>query len=76
MVTLHSAATERLKGIILFPCCHREKVLVYELSRGRTSNKCPRCGEYAIFDYDHMTAERATAKRSITLNQELNTHID
>lgn len=73
---MHGTIAQRLKGIITFPCCHREKILVYELSRGRSSNKCPRCGEYAIFDYDQMTAERAPAKRSITLNQELNTHID
>lgn len=63
---MHGIIAQRLKGIITFPCCHREKILVYELSRGRTSNKCPHCGEYAIFDFDNMTAVRATPARGAT----------
>ena len=45
MVTLYGIIAQRLKGIIPFPCCHREKILVFELSRGKTSNKCPHCGD-------------------------------
>lgn len=45
-----------LKGMIQFPCCEKEKIMVYEGSSGKCSIKCPKCGRYAIFDYDKMTA--------------------
>lgn len=47
---------ESIKGMILYPCGCGRKALVYESARGRVSVPCPRCGKYALFDYDHMTA--------------------
>lgn len=44
----------KLKGQISFPCCTKEKIMVYESSSGRSSIKCPNCRRYAIFDYDTM----------------------
>jgi hypothetical protein len=46
----------KLKGIIPFPCCPKEKIMAYEGSSGKCSIKCPKCGRYAIFDYDKMEA--------------------
>ena len=47
---------EKLKGQIPFPCCPKEKAIAYENSHGRASYKCPRCGKFAIFDFDKMEA--------------------
>lgn len=44
----------KLKGMISFPCCSKEKIMAYEGSSGKSSIKCPKCGRYAIFDYDKM----------------------
>ena len=55
--------TGQLKGIILFPCCPNEKVIVYEGSKGSTSNKCPRCRKMAVFNFDRMTAAAAAPIR-------------
>lgn len=46
-------------GVIQYPCCPTEKVIVYEGAHGRTSNKCPRCGKFAEIDYDRMYARRS-----------------
>ncbi len=46
-----------VKGMISFPCCPKESVLVYAETHGRCSQKCPCCGRFAIFDYDGMTAK-------------------
>lgn len=45
-----------VKGMIPFPCCPKEKALIYRGAHGRSSYKCPRCGRYAVFDADTMTA--------------------
>ena len=47
---------EKLKGQIPFPCCPKEKAIAYESSHGRASYKCPRCGKFAVFDFDKMEA--------------------
>lgn len=62
-VQMVSTSTEKLKGMIPFPCCKTEKVMAFESSSGRTSNKCPRCGKFAVFDFDRMTAYYAPALR-------------
>ncbi len=49
---------EKEKGIIPFPCCEKEKKLVFISGRGRVSDKCPCCGKIALFDLDLMTARR------------------
>ncbi len=53
----------QFRGVIVYPCCQREKVLVYEDTHGGTSNKCPRCGSFAEFNYDNMTARPVQAAR-------------
>ena len=60
---MSSSCAEAIKGLIPFPCCPGEKVMAYESSRGKVSNKCPRCGKFALFDYDEMTATPAPAAR-------------
>ena len=44
----------KLKGMISFPCCSKEKIMAYEGVSGKSSIKCPKCGRYAIFDFDKM----------------------
>ena len=56
-------SAEKMKGMIPFPCCRGEKVIAYESSSGRSSNKCPRCGKFALFDYDAMMAVPSIAAR-------------
>lgn len=53
----------KLNGMIEFPCCKKEKVMIYEGTSGRCSVKCPRCGKYVIFDYDKMEAVLGAAIR-------------
>ena len=45
------------RGMIPFPCCPSGNVMVYADSHGRSSIKCPKCGRFAVFDYDEMSAE-------------------
>lgn len=52
-----------MRGMISFPCCSSEKIVVYEGSTGHSSIKCPHCGKYAIFNFNKMTAETITAIR-------------
>ena len=54
---------------IPFPCCPKEKVVVYPGIKGSASSKCPNCGKYALFNYDNLTATpgevcRGASKRS------------
>jgi hypothetical protein len=56
----------KVKGMIKFPCCKKEKIIVYEGAEGRSSNKCPRCGKYALFDFDKMTSEPAEVARGVS----------
>ena len=52
-----------VKGMISYPCCPKETVMVYRDAHGQASNKCPRCGKFARFDYDRMTATAVKALR-------------
>ncbi len=54
---------EVVVGVIQYPCCPTEKVIVYEGAHGKVSNKCPRCGRFAEFDYDRMDARKTRARR-------------
>lgn len=62
----------KIKGIITYPCCSQEKIVVYEDTGGWTSNKCPNCGKYAMFDFEHMTAWKISAVRGVTQNRQKN----
>ncbi|MDO4977889.1 MAG: hypothetical protein Q4E53_11575 [Eubacteriales bacterium] len=46
----------KVRGNIPYPCCPKEKNVVYEGAKGKNSSKCPRCGRFILFDYDQMTA--------------------
>ncbi|MBR2602775.1 MAG: hypothetical protein IKE08_08820 [Clostridia bacterium] len=54
---------------IPFPCCPKEKIVVFPGTYGSASIKCPNCGKYALFDYDSLTAKpgrtcRGASKRA------------
>ena len=48
---------------IPYPCCPKEKVVIFPGAHGCASNKCPNCGKYALFDYDNLTAKPGKACR-------------
>ena len=52
-----------VKGMVSYPCCPRETVIVFLNAHGQASIKCPRCGKFARFDYDRMTATTVCAYR-------------
>lgn len=54
---------EKIKGQIPYPCCPKEKAMAFDSSHGRASYKCPRCGKFAIFDFDEMKAYPAQPAR-------------
>ncbi len=52
-----------------YPCCPKEKAVVFPGAHGCASYKCPNCGKYAVFDYDSLTSKpgkvcRGASKRS------------
>ena len=55
-----------VKGMIPYPCCPKESVLVYAEAHGRSSQKCSCCGRFAVFDYDNMTAKSSRPRRGAT----------
>lgn len=57
--------SDKIKGVIPFPCCAKEKVIAYINSHGLSSIKCPKCGSFALFDYDAMTAKPIKATRGV-----------
>lgn len=59
----HSNLTYKIKGMVSFPCCKKEKVIAYEGSAGKCAIKCPKCGQYALFDYDRMKATSGESLR-------------
>ncbi len=63
---------KQIKGMISYPCCKKEKIMVFMGSSGRVSSKCPKCQKYAIFDYDSMTSEPGEVLRGAShkLNRE------
>ena len=46
--------TDRIKGCIGYPCCPKEKIVVFIGSHGGTCDKCPNCGKFARFDLDNL----------------------
>ena len=71
-------SAEKMKGMVPFPCCRGEKVIAYENSSGCSSIKCPRCGKFALFDFDAMMAVPSSAARGAAHKLKLLTitHID
>lgn len=53
----NNKSEKKIKGMIEYPCCPKETVIVYETAQGSFSSKCPRCGKFVLFDTDQMTAE-------------------
>ena len=52
-----------VKGMISYPCCPKETVIVFLNAHGQASIKCPKCGKCARFDYDRMAATAFRAYR-------------
>ena len=52
-----------VKGMISYPCCPKETVIVFLNAHGQVSIKCPKCGKFARFDYDRMAATAFRAYR-------------
>lgn len=48
--------TEKIKGAIRCPICHKGKIIAYEGSSGKASVECPKCPGLLLVDYDAMTA--------------------
>lgn len=48
--------TEKIKGAIRCPICHKGKIIAYEGSSGKASVGCPKCPGLLLVDYDAMTA--------------------
>ena len=57
---------KEIKGVIPFPCCKKEKIIVYVGTEGKSSNKCPKCGKYAVFDFDKMVSRPTDAARGVS----------
>ena len=55
MMTLTAAEPPGIA--IPYPCCPKEKAVVFPGTHGCASYKCPNCGKYAVFDYDSLTAK-------------------
>ena len=56
-------ATFEMKGIIKFPCCGKERIMVYSGSSGQCAVKCPNCGKTSIFNFKEMTAKAVSEIR-------------
>lgn len=63
---MKAACLLNAKGFIPYPCCPKEKVMVGREATGQVSQKCPRCGKFAIFDYKEMTAYQSEPIRGAT----------
>ena len=50
-------------GIIHFPCHSREKIIVFNGTKGRCSARCPYCNRFAMFDFDTMESVPISAQR-------------
>ena len=48
--------TEKIKGAIRCPICHKGKIIAYEGSSGKASVGCPKCPGLLLVDIDAMTA--------------------
>ncbi len=51
---------------IPYPCCPKEKAVVFPGAHGCASYKCPNCGKYAVFDYDSLTSKPGKVCRGAT----------
>lgn len=54
---------DEMKGIIKFPCCGKERIMVYSGSSGQCAVKCPNCGKTSIFNFKEMTAKAVSEIR-------------
>lgn len=60
---MSGSAAEGLKGMIPYPCCPKEKIMPYASARGIISNKCPKCGKFAMFNLDTMKSWQTEPQR-------------
>jgi len=55
--------SNNVQGVINFPCHSKEKVLVYEGTRGCCSMKCPSCDKFALFNFNTMKSKSVRAAK-------------
>ena len=71
----HQARPAEDAGLLIpYPCCPKEKAVVFPGAHGFASYKCPNCGKYAMFDFDSLTSKpgrvcRGAGKRSRAVNR-------
>ncbi len=65
----------KIKGMIQYPCGCSPKVLVYEGTFGYSAVQCPACKKYAMFDYEHMTAQPMAPIKGLTHTLQLHNGI-
>lgn len=53
--------TERVKGAIYCPICHKSKAIAFESASGKASIQCPKCGRFITIDLGEMTASEGEA---------------
>ena len=44
-------SAEKVTGYISFPCCKKQKKILYGYPTGQVSDMCPRCKKKAMFDW-------------------------
>lgn len=60
---VNSLSDHEIKGVIKFPCCEAEEIVVYKGSSGECAIKCPNCGCMSIFSFDRMTTRTISEMR-------------
>ena len=62
-------SAEKVTGYISFPCCKKQKKILYGYPTGQVSDMCPRCKKKEMFDLDRRVSWNIEAVRSFDLVQ-------
>ena len=60
-------SAEKVTGYIPFPCCKKQKKVLFGHPTGQVSDACPRCKKIAMFDLDSRKSWNIEAVRSFEL---------
>lgn len=52
-----------MTGVIKCPYCSKSKTYIYNNATGMFSNECGVCRRIVLWDFDHKTAHKASAKK-------------
>lgn len=61
---MEACEEQKIKGVIICPCCGKQKTVVYQGTTGSESHRCPTSGRMIKYDFDKMTAEIVKPIRS------------